>query len=241
VRRSGPLKELSFSGEFRVIQAAVELVLQKLESEGSEFQSMGHPPVGRQQLEMGSFGMGQMRPLSMANSKMGLLMGPLLGQQPSMNQEHIQHRGQLITGQRMNFWGGDQTGSNFQSAFDLPSPLQQTYTSSQMASSSSSMVHPLSATAEPMKREAFPSLMVSIPKDQVGAYIGKSGVQVRDLERVSGARISIESSKGTDDTASTVTFQGTVEENILAYKLTVQKLEELARIDQQRTSGSDQW
>lgn len=77
--------------------------------------------------------------------------------------------------------------------------------------------------------EARPNLMVLIPKREVGGFIGKDGAHVRELERLSGARISVESSKGEADIASTVTFRGTIDENVRAYQLTVQLLAELHR------------
>lgn len=85
--------------------------------------------------------------------------------------------------------------------------------------------------------EARPNLMVLIPKREVGGFIGKDGAHVRELERLSGARISVESSKGEADIASTVTFRGTIDENVRAYQLTVQLLAELHRASATTTSA----
>lgn len=73
------------------------------------------------------------------------------------------------------------------------------------------------------RREARP-LMFEIPRRDVGGYIGRDGSHVRELERLSGARISIDSH---DAGPSTVTFRGTMEENVRAYQLSIELLDDL--------------
>lgn len=206
VPRDGQQKELTITGDFDAVQGAVELVLAKLDEHfPSELlaSSRGGPAATG-----GSPLAAQPASLYTATRDSATPLLDVL----SARQRAAHHPA----------GGGLLRDAGASTAVASPPPVAL----------HAAAVHPrlvgLSQRDHHLPRvEAWPNLMVSIPKREVGGYIGKDGAHVRELERLSGARISIESSKGEADKASTVTFRGTLDENVRAYQLTVQLLAEL--------------
>jgi len=222
VLRAGPQKELTITGPFESTIGALDIILHRLDTEvvqtridplKAQMSQFGPNPhlsrgglgllshPGGQAVDQTKF---QQNPLSY------VCVAPAYGQVMQQAQQYSQITmqtdpfGQHPFSPGMGRRGGD--GRAQPDAQDYAGLGQQPFPN----------------------KQAFPNLMVSIPKDQVGSYIGKHGAHIRELERESGALISIESSKGEGQTASIVTFQGTVEQNITAYKLTVQTIARMA-------------
>ncbi|KAJ8610866.1 hypothetical protein CTAYLR_009126 [Chrysophaeum taylorii] len=255
VPRDGPQKELTLTGDFEAVQNAVDLVLAKLDehfpteilASGRDVHRGAAAALGRGVLPLQTRGLPARDAPASATPLLDALSARQRGAVPPQPYAFAPPRPLPAGGAN----GGPQsapaaTASSAPAATASPPapphpttlrplvtprrppsfPQQQQQSFFPLAPGP-----PLLGVATLQQRElrveARPNLMVSIPKREVGGYIGKDGAHVRELERLSGARISVESSKGEADKASTVTFRGTIDENVRAYQLTVQLLAEL--------------